>query len=122
MNSEIALLVPKREPEEIDCAVDCLDGYLPTRADASDGNVGPCFPKRKNGGACNMKVPLESALGAHQAAHLLQLWLGFQTEDAPPECMGKQQFQPCLCNEHFTKLGSTEKHEDMIQGEQYPHY
>lgn len=63
----------------------------------------------------NMKVPLESALGAHQAAHLLQLWLGFQTEDAPPECMGKQQFQPCLCNEHFTKLGSAEKHEDMIQ-------
>ncbi|KAH7934557.1 hypothetical protein HPB51_029076 [Rhipicephalus microplus] len=36
-------------------------------------------------------------------------------EDAPPEWMGKQQFQPCQFNEHFTELGSAKKHEHMMQ-------
>ncbi|XP_075727904.1 uncharacterized protein LOC119164467 isoform X2 [Rhipicephalus microplus] len=49
MNSEIALLVPKREPEEIDCAVDCLDGYLPTRAGHASVNseIALLVPKRE---------------------------------------------------------------------------
>uniref|UniRef100_A0A224YPT7 Hkr1 gli-kruppel zinc finger family member n=1 Tax=Rhipicephalus zambeziensis TaxID=60191 RepID=A0A224YPT7_9ACAR len=47
INNEIALLVPKREPEEIVCAVDCLDGYFPTHIDSSDGNVGPYSAKSK---------------------------------------------------------------------------
>ncbi|KAL1435595.1 hypothetical protein MTO96_010977 [Rhipicephalus appendiculatus] len=47
INNEVALLVPKREPEEIVCAVDCLDGYFPTHIDSSDGNVGPYSAKSK---------------------------------------------------------------------------
>ncbi|KAL1435600.1 hypothetical protein MTO96_010982 [Rhipicephalus appendiculatus] len=45
INDEIGLLLPKREPEEIVCAVDCSDGYFPTHIDSSDGNVGPYSPK-----------------------------------------------------------------------------
>ncbi|KAL1435596.1 hypothetical protein MTO96_010978 [Rhipicephalus appendiculatus] len=47
LTNEVALLVPKREPEEIVCAVDCLDGYFPTHIDSSDGNVGPYSAKSK---------------------------------------------------------------------------
>ncbi|XP_037272555.2 uncharacterized protein LOC119164465 isoform X1 [Rhipicephalus microplus] len=45
VNDEIGLLLPKREPEEIVCAVDCTDGYFPTHIDSSDSNVEPYSPK-----------------------------------------------------------------------------
>ncbi|KAH7987803.1 hypothetical protein HPB52_025314 [Rhipicephalus sanguineus] len=45
INDEIGLLLPKREPEEIVCAVDCSDGYFPTHIDSSDANLGPYSPK-----------------------------------------------------------------------------
>lgn len=41
----IELLSPKREPEEIVCAVDCSDDFLLTHIDSSEGDVGPCTVK-----------------------------------------------------------------------------
>ncbi|XP_054918169.2 uncharacterized protein [Dermacentor andersoni] len=43
----IGLLSPKREPEEIVCAVDCSGGFLTTQIDLSEGDVEPYSPKCK---------------------------------------------------------------------------
>nr|XP_037272554.1 uncharacterized protein LOC119164465 isoform X1 [Rhipicephalus microplus] len=45
LTMRLASCLPKREPEEIVCAVDCTDGYFPTHIDSSDGNVEPYSPK-----------------------------------------------------------------------------
>lgn len=45
INGDIGLFSPKREPEEIICAVDCSDGFFPTHIDSSEGDVGPYSSK-----------------------------------------------------------------------------
>ncbi|KAH6923643.1 hypothetical protein HPB50_004320 [Hyalomma asiaticum] len=45
INGDFGLLVPKCEPEEIVCAVDCADGLCPTHIDPYESNADPYFPK-----------------------------------------------------------------------------
>ncbi|KAL1435597.1 hypothetical protein MTO96_010979 [Rhipicephalus appendiculatus] len=69
------------------------------------------------------EVPLESALGAHRAVHLPQLWPGFQPGVAPPE-LTRASSHSSAASATSTSQNSAvpRKHERMMPAGKYVHY